>query len=240
MSLKKLQLKMLRVQQGVWHKKERVIIAFEGFDAAGKGGAIRRVTENLDPRGVHVHPIGVPDAVEQGKHWLFRFWAKLPEKGSIAIFDRTWYGRVLVERVEKLIEKKEWNRAYTEINQFEKLLIDDGIRIVKIFLKISKAEQLKRLEERLCDPYKQWKITADDVRNRAKWNDYLKAVDEMIKETSTKECSWHVIETDDKDVAREAVLKIITKELKYIEGWMEDKAHKFDNKDLKKALASLN
>jgi polyphosphate kinase 2 (PPK2 family) len=237
--LKKLQLKMLRIQQGVFHKKDRVIIAFEGVDAAGKGGAIIRMTENMDPRGVRVHPIGPPGAKEQGKHWLYRFWKKLPAKGMIAVFDRTWYGRVLVERVEKLTEKENWQRAYSEINQFEKLLIDDGVIIIKIFLKISKAEQLKRFEERLCDPYKQWKITKDDVRNRSKWDAYAKAVDDMIKETSSKHCEWYVVETDDKDEARERVLKIVTKELKKIEDWMEEHAHTIDNGDLKKVIASL-
>jgi polyphosphate kinase 2 (PPK2 family) len=238
--LKELQLKMLRIQQGVWHKKDRVIIAFEGFDAAGKGGAIRRVTENLDPRGVRVHPIGAPGKTEQAKHYLYRFWRKLPAPGRIAIFDRTWYGRVLVERVEKLIPKEVWKRSYTEINQFEKLLHDDGVKIIKIFLKISKKEQLKRFEERLNDPYKQWKITEDDIRNRSNWNDYIKAVDEMVRETDTKACPWHIVETDDKDLAREEVLSIITKELNHIEKWMEGRAKEYHSEELKKALNKLS
>lgn len=237
--LKKLQLKMLRIQQGVWHCKERVIIAFEGVDAAGKGGAIRRMTENLDPRGVHVHPIGAPDPVEQGKHYLYRFWKKLPEKGSIAVFDRSWYGRVLVERVEKLIHKKEWERAYDEINHFEKMLHDDGVKIIKIFLKISKKEQLKRFEDRLNDPYKNWKITPEDIRNRSKWNDYQKAHDQMIKKTDTKHGPWYIIETDDKDKAREKVLEVVTKELKSIHDWMEDNAYKHNHEEIEKALKDL-
>jgi polyphosphate kinase 2 (PPK2 family) len=238
--LKKLQLKMLRIQQGVWHSKDRVIIALEGSDAAGKGGAIRRVTEIMDPRGVHVHPIGAPDPVEQGKHYLYRFWTKLPEKGSIAIFDRTWYGRVLVERVEKLIKKDEWERAYGEINHFEKMLTDDGVKIIKILLKISKKEQMQRFEDRLRDPYKQWKITEEDIRNRSKWNDYNKAYDQMITETDKKHAKWHVVDTDDKDEARLKVLHIITKELKGIHDWMEDNAHSANQKDLEKALKNLN
>lgn len=237
--LKQLQLKMLRIQQGVWHCKERVIIAFEGVDAAGKGGAIRRITENLDPRGVHVHPIGAPDPVEQGKHYLYRFWTKLPAKGTIAIFDRTWYGRVLVERVEKLIDQKSWERAYGEINQFEKLLIDDGVKIIKIFLKISKEEQLKRFKDRLEDPYKVWKITPEDIRNRAKWDDYEKAYERMIEETDKKHARWHVVETDDKDEARKKVLKIITKELQTVHDWMEDNAYTANHKQIVKALKSL-
>lgn len=238
--LKKLQLRMLRSQQGVWFKKERVIMVFEGFDAAGKGGAIRKITEPLDPRGFRVHPIAAPSEEDQGKHWLFRFWTRLPAKGMIAIFDRSWYGRVLVERVEKLINKETWKRAYTEINQFEKLLIDDGVTIIKVFLKISKKEQLKRFEERLCDPYKQWKITKEDMRNREKWNHYIEAIDEMVKETSTEICPWHMVETDDKDEAREEVLKIITGKLKFAEKWMEERAHVLQKKDLKKILESLS
>lgn len=237
--LKKRQLKMLRIQQGVWHCKERVIIAFEGVDAAGKGGAIRRMTENLDPRGVHVYPIGAPDPIEQEKHYLYRFWAKLPEKGSIAVFDRSWYGRVLVERVEKLISKKEWERAYDEINQFEKMLHDDGVKIIKIFLKISKKEQLIRFEDRLNDPYKNWKITPEDIRNRSKWHQYQKAHDHMIEKTDTKHCPWYVVETDDKDEAREKVLEIVTKHLKSIHDWMEDNAYKHNHDEIKKELEAL-
>lgn len=183
--LKKLQLKILRIQQGNFHKKERIIILFEGVDTSGKGGAVRRITENLDPRGFLVHPIGVPSDDEQGKHYLYRFWKKLPSKGMIAVFDRSWYGRVLVERVEKLIDKKTYERAYTEINQFEKMLTEDGVKIIKICLKITKKEQLRRLEERLKDPYKQWKITKDDIRNRSNWNQYQNAYEDMLQKTNT-------------------------------------------------------
>lgn len=238
--LQKLQLKMLRSQQGIWFKKERVIIVFEGFDAAGKGGAIRKITEPLDPRGFRVHPIGPPSSEDQGRHWLYRFWVRVPKQGMIAIYDRSWYGRVLVERVEKLINKEVWKRAYTEINQFEKLMLDDGVTMIKIFLKISKKEQLKRFEERLCDPNKQWKITKEDIRNREKWDNYIEAIDDMVKETSTEICPWHVVDTDDKDIAREEVLKIITGKLKFAEKWMEEKAHVLNKKDLKKTLASLS
>lgn len=238
--LKKLQFKMLRTQQGIWYKKERVIIVFEGVDAAGKGGSILKITEAIDPRGVKVHPVGPPTDEEQGKHWLYRFWVNLPAKGMIAIFDRSWYGRVLVERVEKLTSKENWKRAFNEINQFEKLLTDDGVIIIKIFLKISKNEQLKRFEERLCDPYKQWKITKDDIRNREKWDEYIEAVNDMVRETSTSHASWNVIETDDKDEAREEVLKVVTLKLKFAEKWMEEKAHVLQKKELKKILDSLS
>lgn len=238
--LKKLQLKILRIQQGNYHKRERIIIVFEGLDAAGKGGAIRRITEPLDPRGFKVYPISAPSEVEQGKHYLFRFWEKIPQRGNISIFDRSWYGRVLVERVEELIPKEAWKRAYKEINQFEKVLIDDGVVIIKIFLKISKDEQLKRFESRLNDPYKQWKITKDDIRNRKNWDSYQSAIKDMIAETSTDICPWNVIETDDKDEARERVLEVITKQCKHLEKWMEDKALEVhETKELKKMLKDL-
>ncbi len=239
-SLKKLQLRILRIQQGNFHKKERIIILFEGVDTSGKGGAIRRITENLDPRGFTVHPIGVPTEDEQGKHYLYRFWKKLPSKGMIAVFDRSWYGRVLVERVEKLIDKKTYERAYSEINQFEKMLTDDGVKIIKICLQISKKEQLKRLEERLKDPYKQWKITKDDIKNRSHWNQYQKAYEEMLKWTDTKSSPWHVVKTDNKEEARSKVLEIIADECRSIESWMEKNAKSIDLSEIKKALKSLH
>ncbi len=238
-ALKELQLKMLRVQQGTWYSKARVIIVFEGVDAAGKGGAIRKVTEKLDPRGVRVHPIGPPTADEQGKHYLYRFWQRLPAPGTIAIFDRSWYGRVLVERVEKIISKERWKEAYTEINTFEKQLQDDGIYLIKFFLSISKEEQLKRFQARLEDPYKQWKITEEDIRARGKWDDYQKAFADMFEKTSTKHCSWHVIEGDDKDQAREKVLSIITRELKESEKWVRDQAEAMSKRKLAEALKKL-
>ncbi len=220
--LEKLQLTMLRIQQGVWHAKSRVIIVFEGFDAAGKGGAIRKLTKMLDPRGFKVHPIGPPTAEEQGKHWLYRFWTLLPAPGTIAIFDRSWYGRVLVERVDKLTDKTHWNRAYTEINQFEQMLQNDGVEIVKIFLAITKKEQFARFEERLKDPYKQWKLSKEDIRARKKWNQYVLAVDEMFQKTAR----WNLIPADHKLSARMETLKVVTSKLKRCEAWMEKHAAK--------------
>lgn len=237
--LKKLQLRILRIQQGVYHSKKRVIIALEGVDASGKGGVIRRITENLDPRGFRVYPIGAPGKIEQAKHYLYRFWRKIPAPGMISIYDRTWYGRVLVERIEKLIPKETWLRAYGEINQFEKMLHDEGTKVIKICLKISKDEQLKRFEERLKDPYKQWKISKEDIRNRSKWDQYMHAYEDMFRETNTNYCPWHIVETDDKDKARLEVLKIIADECKDIEDWMESHILHLDTKDLKKELARL-
>jgi polyphosphate kinase 2 (PPK2 family) len=237
--IKKLQLEILRIQQGVYHKGERMIIAIEGVDASGKGGVIRKITENLDPRGFQVHPIGAPSSSDQGKHYLYRFWKNLPAKGMIAIFDRSWYGRVLVERIEKLTPKLRWERAYTEINQFEKLLTDDGVKVIKVCLKISKKEQLKRFEERLRDPYKQWKITDEDIRNRSKWIQYMNAYEDVFKKTSTLYCPWHVVETDNKDEARLRVLKIISEECQDIKGWIEKNAKKISVRELEKSLSNL-
>ncbi len=231
-----LQLQMLKIQQGLYHSKERAIIMFEGFDAAGKGGAIKTLTESLDPRGFRVHPIGPPSDEEQGKHWLYRFWADLPEKGNIAIFDRSWYGRVLVERVEKLIPNKRIEEAYEEINQFEHMLEADGIRIIKIFIAISKNEQLERFEARLSDPYKQWKITNDDVKARKHWNEYVKATDLIFKKTNTKTSPWHLVEGNSKKLARYEVLKIITKELSHHGKWIDKKAESMGKRKIEKAI----
>src|SRR5712671_7567806 len=162
--LNKLQLAMLELEQIYRVERRRGIIALEGWDAAGKGGAIQRLTEKLDPRWVQVWPIGKPSPDEQGRHYLWRFWERLPLPGNIAIFDRTWYGRVLVERVETLARPKEWRRAYDEINAFEKMLVNDGIRLVKLFLHISDEEQLRCFRERVMTPTKHWKMTVEDIR----------------------------------------------------------------------------
>lgn len=212
--LSKLQKELLRIQQTYWHEKRRAIILFEGWDASGKGGAIRRMTEPLDPRGFHVWPISAPTAEEQSKHYLYRFWTKLPAGGTFAIFDRSWYGRVLVERVEKFTSKDNWKRAYDEIVEFERLLTDDGVRIVKIFMHITPDEQLERFRERLNNPYKRWKLTEEDLRNRARWNDYVKATEEMFDKTSTPTTPWHAIPSNSKWSARLNVLETVTKALK--------------------------
>lgn len=212
--LGKLQKELLRIQQTYWHEKRRAIIVFEGWDAGGKGGAIRRMTEPLDPRGFHVWPISSPTAEEQGKHYLYRFWTKLPAAGTFAIFDRSWYGRVLVERVEKLAAKDQWKRAYDEIVEFERLLTDDGVRIVKLFLHITPEEQLERFRERLNNPYKRWKLTEEDLRNRARWDDYVKAIEAMFDRTSTPTAPWNAIPANSKWFGRLRVLETVTKALR--------------------------
>lgn len=211
--MKELKLAMLRYQQAAYITGKRIVIIFEGFDAAGKGSCIRHLTEALDPRSSHVIPIGAPTDEEKGQHYLQRFWRELPNKGHLTVYDRSWYGRVLVEKVEKLTPRNRIEAAYKEINQFEKLLTDDGITLIKIFLAVSKKEQLERFKERLSNPLKGWKITEDDVRNRKHWLQYVKAADILIERCP----GWHVISSDNKGYARLKVLKVVTKKLSFLQ-----------------------
>jgi len=208
-ALAEAQLRLLRLQQRAYQHKQRAVIVFEGWDASGKGGAIRRLTAKMDPRGFRVWPIGPPREDEQGRHYLYRFWQKLPTPGTWAVFDRSWYGRVLVERVEKLAKKSAWKRAYGEINAFEKMLVDDGVAVVKLFLHISRKEQLRRFRERETNPYKKWKISDDDWRNRKKGDAYSEAIDDMFARTSTAEVPWVPIAGDHKWYARVTTCKTI-------------------------------
>jgi PPK2 family polyphosphate:nucleotide phosphotransferase len=212
-ALKKWQKAMQQIQQAYYHQNRRAIIVFEGWDASGKGGAIRRFTENLDPRGFQVYPIAAPTAEEQGRHYLYRFQSRLPATGTMAIFDRSWYGRVLVERVESFADEEQWQRAYQEINEFERMMVDDGVRIVKLFLHISRKEQTKRFEERLNNPAKQWKLTQEDIRNHKKWDHYEKAVNDMFRYTSTEAAPWHLIPANKKWFACIEVIKTIVNAL---------------------------
>lgn len=211
--LKYWQNQLLHVQQAFYHQKKRAILVFEGWDAAGKGGAIRRITEKLDPRGYQVFPIAAPSADEQGKHYLYRFFTKLPSPGCLTIFDRSYYGRVLVERIESFASEAQWQRAYQELNEFERLLTDDDVVIVKIFLHINEDEQLKRFEERLQNPFKRWKLTEEDVRNRNKRPQYLEAYNEMFAKTDTELAPWHIILAEKKWYSRVKVLETVVKAL---------------------------
>jgi len=193
----------------VYKQVRPVILAFEGWDAAGKGGAIRRLTERLDPRGYVVHAIGAPQGDDKEHHYLWRFWRRLPEAGQITIFDRTWYGRVLVERVEGFCTEEEWRRAYQEINHFERQLVDFGTILVKFWLHISQEEQLARFQERENTAYKAWKLTDEDWRNRDKWDEYRVAVEDMLLKTSTTTAPWTVVPSNDKYYARVNVLETI-------------------------------
>ena len=186
-----------------------VVIAYEGWDAAGKGGNIKRVAAALDPRGYEVHPIASPEPAEKARHYLWRFWKRLPKNGHIAIFDRTWYGRVMVERLEGFCTENDWQRAYNEINEFERELCDFGTVVIKFWVQIDKDTQLARFTERQNTPEKQWKITDEDWRNREKWDLYETAVNEMLERTSTVYAPWHILESNDKKYARLKALKII-------------------------------
>jgi polyphosphate kinase 2 (PPK2 family) len=211
--LSRMQLEVLKAEFKTREAGRSVVIAFEGWDAAGKGGAIKRLTEKLDPRGYAVHPVGAPSDDEKKRHYLWRFWTRMPDRGRWGIFDRTWYGRVLVERVEGYAKKKEWKRAYREINEFERQLVDDGVVLVKLFLAITKDEQKKRFEERQKDPYKRWKIGPEDWRNREHWDEYVEAAEQMFAETTTEHAPWKVIGADRKWHARLSVMKHVLKRL---------------------------
>jgi len=193
--------------------RRRAIILFEGWDAAGKGGIIRRMTAEWDPRYFEVFPIGAPTPFEKDRHFLWRFWQKLPGARDIVVFDRSWYGRVLVERVEGFASDAEWKRGYDEINEFEAQQIDSGTPIVKIFLHVTQEEQDRRLADRLDNPEKRWKITAEDFRNRAKRKQYVAAIEDMFKETDTRWAPWAVFDGNDKKAARIAVLNHIAEKL---------------------------
>ncbi len=211
--LDRLQKRLGELHNELYRRKIPVIIAYEGWDAAGKGGNIKRVAAALDPRGYEVHPIASPEPHEKARHHLWRFYTRLPRTGHIAIFDRTWYGRVMVERLEGFCSENDWQRAYNEINEFEKELVDWGAVVIKFWVHIDKDTQLARFTERQNTPEKQWKITDEDWRNREKWDLYEVAVDEMIEKTSTEFAPWHILESNDKHYARIKALKTIIKEI---------------------------
>lgn len=211
--LKKLQKKLGGLHNELYRRRLPVIIAYEGWDAAGKGGNIKRITEALDPRGFEVHPIASPEPHEKSRHYLWRFWTRLPKDGHIAVFDRTWYGRVMVERLEGFCSENDWKRAYNEINEFEKELSDWGAVIIKFWVQIDKDTQLARFSDRQQNPEKQWKITEEDWRNREKWDSYEGAVNEMLQKTSTAYAPWNILESVDKKYARIKALKIVIEKL---------------------------
>lgn len=215
--LDKLQDKLLKLSYKLYKKQIPLVICYEGWDAAGKGGNIKRMVSCFDARDYEVHPVAAPDSQEKNHHYLWRFWKYLPKNGHIELFDRTWYGRVMVERLEGFNTKVEWQRAYNEINEFEEELTNWGAIVVKFWLQIDKDEQLARFTERQNNPAKQWKITDEDWRNREKWDAYEVAVNEMISNTSTQNAPWHIIESNDKYYARikaiETVVDAIEKRL---------------------------
>lgn len=207
--LAKLQERLAKLHNQLYVYRIPVVLAFEGWDAGGKGGAIKRLTQALDPRGYVVNPVAAPNDIEKVHHYLWRFWTKMPKAGHIAIFDRSWYGRVMVERIEGFCSEEEWKRAYREINQMESELTTAGNIVLKFWLHIDKDEQERRFKERQENPAKQWKITDEDWRNRAKWDEYEKAVDEMLVRTSTMHAPWIVVEGNNKYYARIKVLETV-------------------------------
>ena len=202
--------KLSRLGYKLYAKRRAVVIAYEGWDAAGKGGNIRRLTEYLDPRGYEVVPISAPTNTELSQHYLWRFWKSMPKDGHFSIFDRSWYGRVMVERIEGFCTEDEWKRAYNEINEMELNLHNHGAILFKFWLHIDKDEQLKRFNNRQSDPLKQHKITDEDWRNRERWNEYETAVNEMLYHTSTDYAPWTIVESNDKMYARIRTLKLVS------------------------------
>ena len=207
--LKKLQKRLAELHSELYRLRIPVVIGFEGWDAGGKGGAIKRLTSNLDPRGYRVNPTAAPNDIEKVHHYLWRFWNNVPKAGHIAIFDRTWYGRVMVERIEGFCSEAEWRRAYQEINEMESHMANAGAVVLKFWLHIDKDEQERRFRERQANPTKQWKITDEDWRNREKWDQYEEAVNEMLIRTSTTYAPWIVVEGNDKRYARVKVLQTV-------------------------------
>jgi AMP-polyphosphate phosphotransferase len=207
--LQSMQSTMQSIQQAYLGTRERAVVVLEGWDTAGKGGIVRRLGWAMDPRSFKVYPIAAPLPHEQGRHYLQRFWEKLPEPGQIVVFDRSWYGRVLVERVEGFASKRQWQRGYGEINQFERMMVADGIRIAKCFLHITPAEQVRRFKDRLTNPLKRWKLSYEDFRNRSRWAEYEIAIEDMMEKTSAKDAPWFLVPTNDKLYGRLAVFTIL-------------------------------
>ncbi|MDO5407050.1 MAG: polyphosphate:AMP phosphotransferase [Eubacteriales bacterium] len=204
-----LQKKLELLHSELYRLRIPVVLGFEGWDAGGKGGAIKRLTSHLDPRGYQVCPTAAPNDIEKKHHYLWRFWNKVPKAGHIAIFDRTWYGRVMVERIEGFCSEEDWKRAYQEINEMEAHMANSGAVVLKFWLHIDKDEQERRFKERMETPEKQWKITDEDWRNREKWDQYEQAVNEMLVRTSTTYAPWIVVEGNCKYYARVKVLQTV-------------------------------
>jgi polyphosphate kinase 2 (PPK2 family) len=222
------QAKVNLLQRHARKHKISTIILFEGPDASGKGGAIRRLTAAIDARQYQVLPIAAPTDEERAHHYLWRFWRHLPRAGKMTIFDRSWYGRVLVERVEGFASEEEWRRAYAEINAFEERLTDSGIVLIKFWIHVTKDEQYKRFKLREETPHKQWKLTEEDWRNRERWDEYVLAVNDIVEHTSTRVAPWNLIEGNDKRHARVKVIKTVCDRMEdalsaRIKNWKEEK-----------------
>lgn len=237
--LEKEQKELYRLQYSVIEKKIPVVCVFEGWDAAGKGGCIKRLTRAVNPRFYSVVPIGSPSQDEKKYHYMYRFLDGIPNCGHITIYDRSWYGRVMVERIEGFATEEEWKSAYYEINAFEKMLTSFGIVVLKFWLHMDKDKQYERFMERKNDPLKQWKLTDEDWRNREKWDEYFVAVNEMIEKTSTKKAPWIIIPANDQRYARVEVLKEINKAIKEEISRVEKKEKKEKKEKIKKMIKSI-
>lgn len=211
--LAKLQERLAHIQAAHICHQKRAAIVLEGWDAAGKGGIIQRLTAEWDPRYFQVWPIAAPSPDEKARHFLWRFWQRLPRDGDISVFDRSWYGRVLVERIEGYASEADWRRGYDEINEFEAQQADSGTTIVKLFIHVTQESQDERLKERLDHPWKRWKTGLDDYRNRARRNEYLDAIAEMFRRTDTRWGPWQVIDGNNKKAGRIAALTHIAERL---------------------------
>ena len=212
------QLRLRALHFEMYERKVPALAVFEGWDASGKGGAIKRVTETLEPRGYTVASFSAPRGEEKTHHYLWRFWRVLPRAGHLAIFDRSYYGRVLVERVEGFCSPEEWRRAYREINEFEAQQASFGMVVRKFWLHVSREEQLRRFQNRERDPFRAHKLTAEDWRNRARWSEYEAAVEEMLARTSTPAAPWTVVEADDKLYARVKVVQTLADAIEHAMG----------------------
>jgi polyphosphate kinase 2 (PPK2 family) len=236
-----LQLRALAYQ--LYVQKRPLVIVYEGWDAGGKGGNIKRITEKLDPRGYEVYPIAAPQGEDKTHHYLYRFWRRLkpPDEKQILFFDRSWYGRVMVERLEGFCTEEEWKRAYREINEFERQLVDFGTILAKFWIHISKGEQLHRFQARQETPYKAWKLTDEDWRNRQKWDQYEEAINDMLLKTSTLTAPWTIVEGNCKWYARVKTLRtlvdLLTHELDYVPPDVVTKAAAEEDKAKKKKKA---
>lgn len=208
-----LQRRLHELEHEIYLRRIPVVLAFEGWDAAGKGGAIRRLAKGLDPRGYEVIPVGAPTRLESNHHYLWRFWKVFPKGGHIAVYDRSWYGRVMVERLEGFCSEKEWQRAYREINETEEQWANFGTVILKFWLHIDRNEQMRRFQAREINPDKNWKITAEDWRNRDRWHDYWVAVEDMIQLTDTPFAPWILVEGNNKPYARIKVMESVAEAL---------------------------
>ncbi len=206
---KKYQKRIWELEHELYRRRIPLVIVYEGWDAGGKGGNIRRVVQNMDPRGYEVVPVAAPNDIEKAHHYLWRFWRAMPKSGHVTIFDRSWYGRVMVERVEGFCKELEWRRAYREINEMEEHLTNFGVILIKFWMQIDRDEQLRRFQEREKTPHKSWKITEEDWRNREKWPAHRKAVDEMLYRTSTTFAPWTVVESNCKYYARVKAMRTV-------------------------------